>query len=249
MEEKTEVFEQNVRDKDDRIAVLSEQNSELIVYREKLHDELEAAVDENASLKARIEKADQDIALKSQQINALEQQVAIADRHNASLEAKHQDARRALTHYREAMVQQREQESAKHEQECAQLQQTCHGTNQALTAKQTVLGEAQHRIETLEKRLAIVSNELEASHNAGNEYEKQIRRYRDNVEELNRNFATLQAEREHMQKRCIELDSANRELELGNDTLREAKSRLEGQCQAQQSLIEKFTVLNIEVPR
>ncbi|CAI3957833.1 DNA-binding protein [Alteromonas macleodii] len=247
LEEKTEAFEQNVRDKDDRVAALSEQNSELIAYREKLHDELEAAVDENALLKARMEKADQDIALKSQQIKALEQQVTIADRHNASLEAKHQDARQALTHYRGTMAQQREQESAKHEQECAQLQQACHATSQALTGKQTALGEAQRRIEALDKQIAVVTSERDTSYGTENELKNKIRLYRDKIDELTTKYIAMQAEYEHVQGRNIKLDSVNGELELANKTLRDEKGRLEGQCQTQKELLDMFKHGNLNI--
>lgn len=247
LEEKTEAFEKNVRDKDDRIAALSEQNSELIAYREKLHEELEAAVYENALLNTRMEKADQDITLKSQQINALEQQVTIADRHNASLEAKHQDARQALTHYRDTMAQQREQESAKHEQECAQLQQACHATSQALTAKQTALGEAQRRIEALDKQIAVVTSERDTSYGTENELKNKIRLYRDKIDELTTKYIAMQAEYEHVQGRSIKLESANGELELANKTLREEKGRLEGQCQTQQALLDMFKHGNFNI--
>ncbi|MDC0601825.1 DNA-binding protein [Aliiglaciecola sp.] len=248
LEEKTEVYEQHIRDKGAQLAALSEQTSDLITQCEALQDEVKAAKDENLALKVIQEKADIDKTFKSQQINALEQQVAIADKHNASLEAKHQDARHALTHYRESMAQQREQESAKYEQECAQLRQACNATNQTLTAKQTTLREAQQRIKNLEKTLAVVSSELASSRNAGREYEKQIRFYRDNIGELAKECATFQSESQHAQARCDELDSVNRELERENDALREAKSRLEGQSQAQQSLIDRFTHINIESP-
>jgi len=134
----------------------------LTALSQEQREDTDALREENTSLRAQNDKSQQAVELNKQQISATQLQLETVQQHNRSLEEKHYDAPQTLAHYRDAIAQQRERENEKHEQECALLRQSSHKTQQALTAKQTVLANAQNRIDTLKSELAVIRNKLEA---------------------------------------------------------------------------------------
>ena len=72
----------------------------------------------------------------TQQVNDLQERLAIEERHRQSLEEKHQHAHQALEHFRQASKEQREQEQRKHEQQVQYFQTELKKVNEVLTAKQ-----------------------------------------------------------------------------------------------------------------
>jgi chromosome segregation ATPase len=77
-----------------------------------------------------------------QEVQGLKSQLDTAERHQASLEEKHQHARDALEHFRSAAKEQREQESRRHEQQIQQLQAEMRQLQQTLVIKQSEITES-----------------------------------------------------------------------------------------------------------
>lgn len=77
-----------------------------------------------------------------QEIQGLKSQLDTAERHQASLEEKHQHSRDALEHFRSAAKEQREQESRRHEQQIQQLQAEMRQLQQTLVIKQSEITES-----------------------------------------------------------------------------------------------------------
>lgn len=241
LDEKTVLFKQAIKDKDEQIAQLNEQVDALTAQGQEQREASDALREDNTALRAKNDKSQQALALYHQQVGGLEQQLTTVQDHNRSLEEKHRDARQALAHYREAVSQQRERENEQHEQECAQLRQMSHKTQQALTAKQTALADAQHRIDTLQREVAVVRSERDASIKSENASKTECQLQKNTLEELNKAYIVLQAECSHLEQRCTELETTNSNVIKELEAIRTEKSRLEGQCQSQQDLIDKLT--------
>jgi chromosome segregation ATPase len=86
----------------------------------------------------------------STQVTGLQERLAAAEAHSASLEEKHAHARDSLEHFRNASKEQRDREARQHEQQVQYLQREVVTAAEALTAKQTELRSAlQERADTL----------------------------------------------------------------------------------------------------
>jgi chromosome segregation ATPase len=86
----------------------------------------------------------------------LGERLADAQRHQASLEDKHEHARNALEHYRNASKEQREQESRRHEQQVQVLQSDVRQAQLTVSVKQ-------EELTRLNKEAAALATELRAT--------------------------------------------------------------------------------------
>lgn len=108
LSERTEAYE----------ALLQTQREEVQTWREKaqsLEQERGQLAEENTdlnntivSLNTALSEAKNQIALQAETLNAKARELDLQTSHIASLKQKHEDARQALTHYREAVAGQRE---------------------------------------------------------------------------------------------------------------------------------------------
>lgn len=76
-----------------------------------------------------------------QEVQGLNSQLKTAEKHQLSLEEKHQHAREALEHFRAAAKEQREQEQRRHEQQLQQIQAELRQLQQTLIIKQSEVTE------------------------------------------------------------------------------------------------------------
>lgn len=113
--------------------------TELLATRQQLEQAQRALADE----KANHGKTSEALSAKTlastqltQQVSALQERLAVEERHRQSLEEKHQHAHQALEHFRQASKEQREQEQRKYEQQLQYFQMELKKVNEALTAKQ-----------------------------------------------------------------------------------------------------------------
>jgi len=110
-----------------------------------------------------------------QQVKGLEQQLDENQKHLASLEEKHRNARDALEHFRTSAQEQRQQEQLRHDTQVQQLQAELRNLNQTLIVKQSELtqlnrdnaglvgevGEHRKQMKMLEKQLTEKTKQAE----------------------------------------------------------------------------------------
>ncbi|CBL45954.1 Cointegrate resolution protein T [gamma proteobacterium HdN1] len=117
-----------------------------------------------------------------QEVQGLKSQLGAAERHQTSLEEKHQHARDALEHFRNAAKEQREQESRRHEQQVQQLQAEMRQLQQTLIIKQSEITEsakdnarlATQLTESRKNQLSLERELKETTAAHGNEKERTI---------------------------------------------------------------------------
>lgn len=95
---------------------------------------------------------------------ALSERLQDAERHQASLEEKHQQAREALSHFRAASQQQREQELRRHEQQVQGLQVELRQAQLALAQKQEEVTRLNREAAALATDLGAARSQLHDAH-------------------------------------------------------------------------------------
>ncbi|MEZ5511665.1 MAG: DNA-binding protein [Gammaproteobacteria bacterium] len=151
-----------------RLKELSADNAALATRLERentAHDET----------KTRLHNADLRAERSEQQVKGLEQQLDENQKHLASLEEKHRNARDALEHFRTSAQEQRQQEQLRHDTQVQQLQAELRNLNQTLIVKQSELtqlnrdnaslvgevGEHRKQVKQLEKQLSEKTKQAE----------------------------------------------------------------------------------------
>lgn len=152
-------------------ARLNELGTDNIALASRLERE-SAAHDET---KTRLHNADLRAERFEQQVKGLEQQLDENQKHLASLEEKHRNARDALEHFRTSAQEQRQQEQLRHDTQVQQLQAELRNLNQTLIVKQSELtqlnrdnarlvgevGEHRKQMKLLEKQLSEKTKQAE----------------------------------------------------------------------------------------
>lgn len=95
-----------------------------------------------------------------QRNSALAERLSDADRHQASLEDKHKQAREGLEHFRTAAREQREQETRRHEHQVQSIQTELQQTRQAAALKQEELTRLNREAAGLSAEVAAVKQAL-----------------------------------------------------------------------------------------
>lgn len=108
---------------------------------------------------------------------ALDERLQDAQRHQASLEEKHQHAREALSHYRAAVQEQREQETQRHE---AQVQ----GLQVELRQAQLAQAQKNEELTRLNREAAALATELGSTRQALHQEQATLRQQMQRLEQL-----------------------------------------------------------------
>lgn len=182
-----------------------------------------AAQDEIATLQATLHA--EEIARHTAEQHARDVTIRLADaeRHQASLEEKHQHARDALEHYRTAAKEQREQESRRHAQ---QVQ----GVQAELRQAQLTLALKQDDLTRLNKEAAALANELGANKQVlylEKENGRKLARKVDYLQATEARVAVLEAQLNDTRLRVAEAEQAAAEGDALSHALREDKAALE----------------------
>lgn len=155
----------------------------------------------------------------------LMERLAVSERHQASLEQKHQHARDALEHFRAAAKEQREQESKRHEHQVQSLQAELRQAQQASALKQEQLTQ-------LNKEAAMLAAELAANKQSiylERELSRRLERKVEQLQAVESLAATLESQAAEARARTREAEAA---LAAANETcseLRQQNARLETQ--------------------
>jgi chromosome segregation ATPase len=140
-----------------------------------LESRLERGSTAHDETKARLHQTDLRAERLEQLVKGLEQQLDENQKHLASLEEKHRNARDALEHFRTSAQEQRQQEQLRHDTQVQQLQAELRNLNQTLIVKQSELtqlnrdnaslvgevGEHRKQLKQLEKSLAEKTKQAE----------------------------------------------------------------------------------------
>jgi hypothetical protein len=153
----------------------------------------------------------------------LQSRLGDAERHQASLENKHQHARDALEHFRTAAKEQREQEARRHEQQVQAIQADLRQAQLALAVKQ-------EDVTRLNKEAAVLATELGANKQAlylEKETGRKLARKVELLQETEARTVVLEAQ---LAESRIQVADANASCERAQtlcSELRDEKTRLE----------------------
>lgn len=160
--------------------------------------------------------------------------------HNASLEAKHKDARDALNHYRESVKQQRQEERARCDNELATLQQSLREAKLRATQLHDNLTTAQSECVALNADLKATQSQLKVAHDRNatlasqlTDVEKHCHVLQVQCEEHTRELAYQRGEVEAV---FTQRDSAL----VASKALEQDNQKLQGQLTQQQRLIDTW---------
>ncbi len=143
----------------------------------------------------------------AQEVTGLKEQLASAEKHQISLEEKHQHTREALEHYRQSIKELRDQDQRRHEHQLQQVQSELRLLQQSLIIKQSEVTE-------LSKDTARMAAEL-------NETRKQLHREQQNAQQqLNQ----MKERDQWLDERRAE---ATQQAELYRDELAASSTKLE----------------------
>lgn len=154
-----------------------------------------------------------------------------ADRHRASLEDKHKQAREALEHFRTAAREQREQETRRHEHQVQSLQAELRQTQQATALKQEQLTQ-------LNKEAAALTAELAAEKQAlyfERENSRKLERRVDELQAVEMRLSTLEVQAAESRARTADTERALSNASDLNNELRQQKAALEAELVAVRS--------------
>lgn len=135
-----QAIEQHKRERQQWHVTDSDRQRELVALRselERAQSALEGQQLISATLQSTLRDEQTQGLVRDQQITDLTERLAENQGHRDSLEAKHEQARLALEHFREAAKEQREQAQLRQEQQVQSLQAEIRQLNQALAVKQT----------------------------------------------------------------------------------------------------------------
>ena len=160
-----------------------------------------------------------------QRSRALDDRLADAERHQASLEEKHRHARDSLEHYRTSSKEQREQENRRHEQQVQGLQAELRQAQLAASSKQ-------EELTRLNKEAAALATELGASKQALHLEREAGRSLARKVEQLQAGearIAVLEVQLAESRARAAEAEQASARVAELCTELRQQKALLDVQ--------------------
>jgi chromosome segregation ATPase len=165
----------------------------------------------------------------AEQRNAdLSERIADAERHQASLEDKHKQARDALDHFRTASKEQRDQEGRRHEHQIHSLQAQMREAQQLAALKQEQLTQ-------LNKEAASLAAELRAVHQtlySEREFGRGLARRVEHLQAAESRAATADAQAVASRTRVAEAESASLKANELSNELRQQLAGLEAQLES-----------------
>lgn len=155
----------------------------------------------------------------------LAEHLAVAERHQASLEEKHKHARDALEHFRSAAKEQREQEARRHEHQMQSMQAELRQTQQAAALKQEQLTQVNREAAALAAELAAGKQAVYLEKEVSRRLERRV----EQLQAVETHAATLQSQAADARARAREAEAS---LAVSQETcseLRQQKAGLEAQ--------------------
>ena len=192
---------------------------------ESLSQQLESALQQISAMQQQLQQEQLARHAAEQRGQDLSERLAVAERHQASLEEKHKHAREALEHFRAAAKEQRDQEARRHEHQVHAVQTELRQAQQAAALKQEQLTQ-------VNREAAALAAELAANKQAVYLEKEVSRRLQHRVEQLQAvetHAATLKSQSAEARGRVREAEAA---LAVALETcseLREQKAGLEAQ--------------------
>jgi len=183
-----------------------------------------------------------------QEVLGLKNQLGASEKHQTSLEDKHQHARETLEHYRGAIKDQREQEQRRHEQQLQQMQAELRQLQQTLIIKQSEVTESSKdnarlaaELSETRKQLTALSRELkDKSALLAQEKEKLIR-LEQRMAEVNTTLEGRNAESAGWQAKIEQALAQRTELQ-------KECQRLLAKLEAQERVFETFKSHLLKTP-
>lgn len=190
----------------DQVRALQLKNTEITEAKMDLGRALEAERTDHAATKEILQNTLIKAERLEQQVSGLGEQLTENQKHLASLEEKHKNARDALEHFRTAAKEQREQEARRHENQIQSMQAELRLANQTLVVKQTEITQLNRDNAQFVSDLSTARKQLKQQANAHQELtfkltqaETQINQHKVSVEDygqLKEKFAALLSENE-----------------------------------------------------
>ncbi|WP_221403765.1 DNA-binding protein [Pseudoduganella umbonata] len=153
------------------------------------------------------------------------ERLAVAERHQASLEEKHRHAREALDHFRTAAREQREQETRRHEHQVHSVQAELRQAQQAAAVKQEQLTQ-------MNKEAAALAAELAANKQAiylEKEVSRRLERKLEQLQAMEAHAATLESQAADARARTREAETLLTAAQETCSQLRQQNAGLEAQ--------------------
>ena len=189
--------------------------------------------------KARLHNADLRAERFEQQVKGLEQQLGENQKHLASLEEKHRNARDALEHFRTSAQEQRQQEQLRHDTQIQQLQAELRNLNQTLIVKQSELtqlnrdnaslvgevGEHRKQMKQLEKQLSEKTKQAEFTSETNAKLIAVTEEKNALDSRLQSLLSTLETEVEKFRRQELSLAKLQTELDVKNGLLEKLSTR------------------------
>lgn len=178
------------------------------------------------------------------QISSANSQVDMLQRHNASLEQKHKDARDALQHYRESVSRQREQDLARHDDAVAHYQQQARELNFTISTLKENESKVAREYSQLAGEHKKITADFESMKQAVVNAELQVREQgRTNIE-LDSLNKQLSEGIEKAEKQIKTLTNRLSESENFNKKLTSEQAGLKGKVVTLRAVLDKFVESN-----
>lgn len=232
----------------DQVRALQLKNTEITEAKMDLGKALEAERTDHAASKEILQNTLIKAERLEQQVSGLAEQLAENQKHLASLEEKHKNARDALEHFRTAAKEQREQETRRHENQIQGVQAELRLANQTLMVKQAEITQLNRDnaqfvsdLNTARKQLIQQESEYQELTFKLTQAEAQLNHLKGSIEEAERmkaKISTLLSEDEATKTklRSLEFDllAVQTELRVKDELL----AKVTGQIAAEQPLAE-----------
>lgn len=232
--------QQEVTELRNKIEGIEHENSELREQHTVLQNANSSGQEECSTLKNRLDQCEQKVSHSQQAIVSRDKEIDLLTSHNASLEAKHKDARDSLSHYRESLKHQRVQERSRYDEQIAQLQQAHRECQLLLTKKQDLLTTTQSDLVEAKAALTQLRNSFESTQSA-------MSKLAERNTALEKEHIKIQSKYQHL---LTDYDSAVSQMQTSQDALceqqmitkgvTEENHRLNGQIEIQQSMLDKW---------
>ncbi len=161
----------------------------------------------------------------------LGERLADAERHQASLEDKHKQARDALDHFRTASKEQRDQEGRRHEHQIQALQAQLREAQQSTALKQEQLTQLNKEAASLATELGAIKQALYNEKESGRSLARQV----EHLHAAETRVAAAEAHAAASRARVVELEDALLEAsELCNE-LRQQQAGMQAQLESMRS--------------
>lgn len=229
-------FETQMRDREHQLVQQQIETQTLRDQLDRSQAQVTAETADHTATRKTLAEATVTIRALEERISGLMTRVGEHEMHAKSLEAKHEQAREALEHFRTAAKEQREQEQRRHEHQVQGLQLELRQATDTATAKnQEVL--------TLNRDNARLAEQV-------GQLDKELRQLRADIRERDHELQTLRpvaADHKVLQSRCVlserSVESLTSELTTARNELREERAaRLRADSVAERASTRLATV-------